>query len=164
MRKLLFICCFLFSAVLFAQDFAIINKMQEASLQEAKDMTFHLVNLSDQKFQFFKEKETSEYYLLIYIPVGLTTLQIEESRVNRYDNGVVFKLSKHNNQKYKLLEFYAEPKLMFVIVKEVFYPDLTYNDFINTHKYSDFKNTDKKFNFYFYKGDSLKDKYRFYSF
>ncbi|MBA4319500.1 MAG: hypothetical protein C0412_13950 [Flavobacterium sp.] len=142
-----------------AQDYATINKMQNSSIETAKALTNELVNLTDKKFEFYKEKQTSEYYLLVYIPVGLTAEQKEESRVNSYENGIVFRLSKQSDGGYKIYEFFAAAEIMFPIIKKAFYPNATYADFTNTFNYTAFIDKAKNYNFHFYKGD----KYRFLS-
>lgn len=159
MKKLLLLIALLFGLFVQAQDYATINKMQNSSIETAKALTNELVNLTDNKFEFYKEKQTSEYYLLVYIPVGLTAEQKEESRVNSYENGIVFRLSKQSYGGYKIYEFYAEPEIMYSIVKKAFYPNITFSDFTDTVKYTYFKDKEKNYNFLFYKGDQ----YRFVS-
>ncbi|MBY0488180.1 MAG: hypothetical protein K2P85_13485 [Flavobacteriaceae bacterium] len=151
----------LFSITAFSQDFGTIEKLQSSTLPAIKELTNSLVNSGTQKFQFLKEKESQEYYLLVYVPVGLTAVQIEESRVNRYDNGVIFRLTKNQDETYKLREFFAEPSVMYSIVEKVFYPKITLEDFTSKAGYRDFIKTDKKIRFYFYTGES---KYRFYQY
>jgi hypothetical protein len=164
MKKLLLLIALFLVLILQAQDLQTINKMQSSSVTAIKTITDKLVNLTDKKFEFYKEKETTEYYLLVYIPVGLSAEQKEESRVNRYENGVVFRLSKTNIGDYKLKEFYAEPTLMFAIINSVFYPSANQSDFLTATKYRDYIDSSKGYKFYFYSGDSEKSKYRFYSY
>jgi hypothetical protein len=164
MKKLLLLAFLLIVSLVQAQDFEAINKMQNSSVATIKTLTDKLVNLTDKKFEFYKEKETAEYYLLVYIPVGLSTEQKEESRVSRYENGVIFRLSKTNMGDYKLKEFYVEPKIMFAIVNTVFYPGVDQNDFTNISKHRDYIDDIKGYKFYFYSGDSIESKYRFYSY
>jgi hypothetical protein len=157
---LLFLFCNLFAS---AQDFETINKIENSPITTIKTVTDRLANLTSKKFEFYKEKETPEYYVLVYIPTGLTAEQKEESRVNRYENGIVFKLSKTDQGLYKLKEFLAEPQLMFAIVNSVFYPGANQSEFLNNSKYRDYSDSSKGYEFYFYSGDSEKSKYRFYS-
>lgn len=164
MKKLILILCVSLSFFAKAQDFAVIDKMENSSIASIKTITENLANLTSKKFEFYKEKETPEYYLLAYIPTGLSPEQQEESRANRYENGLVFKLTKTDNGLYKLKEFFAEPPLMFAIVNSVFYPDASQSDFLNASKFRDYIDSSKGYKFYFYSGDSEKSKYRFYSY
>lgn len=164
MKKLLLLTALLIGFFAQAQDFETINKIQNGSIESLKVVTDKLVNLTSKKFEFYKEKETPEYYLLVYIPIGLTLEQKEESRVNRYENGIVFRLSKTANGQYKLKEFFAEPTIMFSIVNSVFYPVASQSNFIVDAKYRDYIDSAKGYKFHFYSGDSPKSKYRFYSY
>ncbi|MBP4139641.1 hypothetical protein [Flavobacterium geliluteum] len=163
MKKIILLIALQFCLVVQAQDFETINKIQNSSLADLKVITNKLVNQGNQKFELAKEKETPEYYLLAYIPVGLSADQKEESRINRYENGVVFKLSK-TDQGYKLREFQADKNIMFGFVNSVFYPGANENDFVEASKYRDYLDNTKGYKFHFYSGDSPQSKYRFYSY
>jgi len=163
MKRIIIIAFLIVTSFVNAQDFETINKIQNSSLSDLKLITNKLVNQGNQKFELAKEKETAEYYLLAYIPVGLTAEQKEEARINRYENGVVFKLSK-TDQGYKLREFFAEPSTMLSIIKTVFYPEATKDENYILPKYSSFVDESKKYKFHFYSGDSPQSKYRFYSY
>jgi len=163
MKTITILVLFLSFSIVKAQDFATINNMQSNSISNLKIIANRLVNLTDKKFEFYKEKETPDNYILVYLPIGLSLAQKEESRVNRYENGIIFKLAKTNQGSYKLKEFFAEPKIMFAIVNSVFYPGATQSDFLGTSKYRDYTDSAKGYNFHFYSGDSEKSNYRFYS-
>lgn len=164
MKKLIVLLLLLIGIAVQAQDYETINKMQGSSLESLKMITKKLVNSSSKKFELYKEKENSESYLLIYVPAGLTTAQKEESKVNSYDDGVVFKITKTEQGQYKLREFFAEPTIMFAVVNAVFYPNATFTDFVDNAKYRDYLDRTKNYKFHFYSGDSEKSKYRFYSY
>jgi len=157
----LIILAVLFGLTSNAQDLSTIGKMQSMSLADAKALTNSLANSGSTKFEFYKEKETPEYYSLLYIPAGLTDAQKEEMRVNKFEDGIIFRLTKNENQTYKLREFFADPKLMAAVVSKVFYPGMTLDDFKNNSKYRDFVQQDKGYKFYFYTGEK---QYRFYSY
>ena len=161
MKKLIISILILLSIAADAQDYITIDKMQSTTLVNAKVLTNELVNLGSKKFEFYKEKDTSEFYIFIYIPTGLTPDQKEEIRINHYEEGVIFRLSKNNNQTYKLSEFYASPDLMTAIVNKVFYPGITLEDFTKNSKYWDFIKPDKGLKFYFY---HVENEYRFYQY
>lgn len=164
MKKIILLLLLLVTSFGNAQDYETIDKLENSSLITMRILTSKLTNLTTKKFEFYKEKETPEYYLLVYIPTGLSPEEKEESRVNRYENGIVFKLSKTNEGSYKLREFFAEASLMFAIVNSVFYPGANQNDFVANSKYRDFVDSSKGYKFHFYSGDSEKSKYRFYSY
>ncbi|BFM42692.1 hypothetical protein CFS9_13330 [Flavobacterium sp. CFS9] len=147
-----------------AQDYTTIDKMQNGTLSALKEVTNKLANLSGKSFELIKEKDIGEYYLLVYLPTGLTVEQKEESRVNRYENGIIFKLLKLNSGAYKLKEFLAEPTTMFNVVKTVFYPDaIPQEDYLIQTKYRYFTDSSKGYKFFFYAGDSFRSKYTFVS-
>lgn len=161
MKKLLFSILALLSITVNAQDYSTINKMQSTNLTEAKALTNQLANLGSTKFELYKEKDSPEYYIMVYLPTGLSADQKEEMRVNHYDGGIVFRFSKNDNQTYKLREFYVNPDLMASIVNNVFYPGITLQEFTNNTKYRDFIKPDKQLKFYFY---SAEKQYRFYQY
>ncbi|RTY93227.1 hypothetical protein EKM01_03770 [Flavobacterium sp. RSP46] len=164
MKNLILYIALLICSFTQAQNIALIERMQAGSLSEAKQLTSELLNLNETKLELVKEKQTKEAYILFYLPAGLTAEQKESAAVDAYESGVVVRLSKQNDNSYKLKEFYADPKLMFAIVNDVFYPMANYNDFIVSAKYRDYIDIQKKHKFYFYSGDSLTSKYRFYSY
>ncbi|WP_281233487.1 hypothetical protein [Flavobacterium gelatinilyticum] len=166
MKNVLITSLLLISFFVNAQDYTTINKMQSGSLSTLKEVTAYLANLSGRSFELYKEKDVagSEYYLLVYLPSGLTPQQIEESRVNRYENGIVFKLLKLNSGLFKLKDFWVEPTTMFNVIKTVFYPDaIPKDDYINV-KYRSFIDSSKGYKFYFHPSDSPQAKYQFYSY
>ncbi|MDN3671678.1 hypothetical protein QWY99_01180 [Flavobacterium branchiarum] len=164
MKKLLLLTALFICSFAIAQKTDVINRMQGSSLAEAKNLVSDLVSLNTDKYELVKEKPTKEAHLLFYLPAGLTAEQKEEAAVNAYESGIVVRLSKLENGTYKVREFYAEPKLMFSIINDVFYPAANYNDFVGATKYRNYIDSDKKYKFYFYSGDSPKSKYKFYSY
>lgn len=147
-----------------AQNIALIERMQGSSLDDSRTLASNLINTNSAKYELIKEKSAKDGFLLFYLPTGMTKEQKEEAAVNAYNDGIIVRLSKLENGNYKLREFKAEPQLMFAIVKNVFYPEVQYNDFVTNTKFRDFLNADKKYKFYFYSGESPNSKYRFYSF
>lgn len=164
MKNAIVITLLLLSFFVNAQDYSTINKMQSGTMNTLKEVTNKLANLSGKSFELYKEKDSGEYYLLVYLPSGLTVEQKEESRVNRYENGIIFKLLKLDSGTYKLKEFLAEPTTMFNVVKTVFYPDaIPQDDYLIQSKYTYFTDSSKGYKFFFYAGDSFKSKYTFVS-
>ncbi|MBS7234266.1 hypothetical protein KHA90_25045 [Flavobacterium psychroterrae] len=163
MKKILLVTFMFIVSLVNAQDFETINKLQSSSLSSLKVVTSKLANLSSEKFEFYKEKETPEYYVLVYLPIGLTVEEKEESRINRYENGIVFKLLKNEEGLYKLKEFLVNRELMYAIVNSVFYPNSNEKDFFSASNYRDYIDNTKGYKFNFYSGDSKKSKFRFYS-
>lgn len=146
-----------------AQNYQLIEKMRGTSLTDAKTLATEIVNSSNVKYEFVKDKTIQETgdYLVVFIPSGLTEQQKKELASNNYEEGIVVQFSKTPSGNYKMLEFYTDPDLMFSIVKKVFHPEASNNDFIELAKFRDFVNKDKKLKIYFYSED---EKFRFYNY